>query len=65
MPISFDGTARVPETLPRLPCGGLPRWDYASGYAYRCEDCGAIIGSIGQSDECNIINKLHDDLEEL
>lgn len=56
MPISFDGTTVVPEYLPRMACGGTPQWDDGSGYSYRCMDCGAVIGSIGQSKECADIN---------
>jgi hypothetical protein len=56
MPVAFDGT-QVPETLQKLACGGTPRWDEGSGYAYRCDDCMAVIGSIGQSDRCKVINK--------
>lgn len=56
MPIAFDGT-RVPELLPVMPCGGQPRFDHQSGYAYRCEDCMAVLGSIAQSDRCKELNK--------
>ena len=35
-----------------LPCGGLAYFDHNSGISYRCEDCGAVVGSIGQPREC-------------
>lgn len=36
----------------RLPCGGTAYFDVGSGISYRCEDCGAVVGSIGQPREC-------------
>ena len=56
MPRAFDGT-RVPERLDRMPCGGVPEWDYPSECSYRCNECNAIIGSMGQSDRCKELNK--------
>jgi hypothetical protein len=40
--------------LPRieLPCGGIAYFDETSGISYRCEVCGAVVGSIGQPREC-------------
>lgn len=35
-----------------LPCGGTAYWDETSGISYRCEDCGAVVGSIGQPRKC-------------
>ena len=35
-----------------LPCGGIAYWDEASGIAYRCELCNAVVGSIGQPRRC-------------
>lgn len=35
-----------------LPCGGQATFDYPAGYGYRCEDCGAVLGSIGQPQRC-------------
>lgn len=35
-----------------LPCGGRAVFDEASGISYRCEDCGAVVGSIGQLRSC-------------
>jgi hypothetical protein len=34
-----------------LPCGGTAYFDHDSGISYRC-DCGAVVGSIGQSRSC-------------
>lgn len=51
MAISFEGTF-VPDTLPALPCGGVPYFDHDSGYAYRCDACLAVIGSVGMPVKC-------------
>jgi hypothetical protein len=34
------------------PCGGVARFDEGSGFGYRCEDCNAVLGSIGQPSSC-------------
>ena len=36
----------------KLPCGGTAYFDESSGCSYRCINCMATIGSIGQSQEC-------------
>jgi hypothetical protein len=36
----------------KLPCGGVAYLDESSGISYRCELCGATVGSIGQSQHC-------------
>ena len=36
----------------RLPCGGTAYFDESSGISYRCEDCGAVVGSIGMPQYC-------------
>jgi hypothetical protein len=48
---AFDDTV-VPYRLPRMNCGGVPEFDLDSGHAYRCDTCGAVIGSIGQPKSC-------------
>jgi hypothetical protein len=35
-----------------LPCGGVAYFDFSSGISYRCENCGAVVGSIGQPRQC-------------
>jgi hypothetical protein len=35
-----------------LPCGGEANFDYSSGISYRCETCGAVVGSVGQPRSC-------------
>lgn len=35
-----------------LPCGGTAYFDTSSGISYRCEDCMAVVGSIGQPQQC-------------
>lgn len=41
-----------PMDVMKLPCGGIAYFDEDSGISYRCEVCGAVVGSIGQPDEC-------------
>lgn len=36
----------------RLPCGGTAFFDEGAGYGYRCWDCMAVVGSIGQPQHC-------------
>ena len=36
----------------KLPCGGRAIFDQSSGISYRCEDCMAVVGSIGQPQRC-------------
>ena len=33
-----------------LPCGSRAWFD--GGFCYRCEDCFAVVGSVGQPDRC-------------
>ncbi len=41
------------STLPPLPCGGVPTLDPESScYAYRCDKCFAVVGSIGMPQDC-------------
>jgi hypothetical protein len=35
-----------------LPCGGMASFDHSSGCSHRCEDCLAVVGSIGQPRSC-------------
>ena len=35
-----------------LPCGGVAEFDESSGISYRCLDCMAVVGSIGQPQSC-------------
>lgn len=55
MAISIHGD-HVPDRLPTMKCGGTPEFDHGSGYAYRCNYCGAVIGSMGQPKECKEMN---------
>lgn len=48
--------AMVPYRLKEMPCGGTPLFDIDSGYAYRCDLCNAVIGSVGQPTSCKQIN---------
>lgn len=47
---AFDGS---PTPLYQyLPCGNRATFDHDSGMSYRCDQCWAVVGSIGQSQEC-------------
>lgn len=35
-----------------LPCGGRAYFDFDSGISYRCRNCYAVVGSIGQPPAC-------------
>lgn len=45
-----------------LPCGGEACFDVASGIGYRCESCGAVVGSIGQPQACKEAANKYDTL---
>ena len=45
------GWAREMKPI-KLPCGGRAVFDESSGISYRCEDCMAVVGSIGQPQRC-------------
>jgi hypothetical protein len=42
--------------MERLRCGGTAVFDAESGISYRCTECLAVIGSIGQPERCKRIN---------
>jgi len=41
-----------PMDVMHLPCGGRAVFDEDSGISYRCELCGAVVGSMGQPQRC-------------
>jgi hypothetical protein len=43
-----------------LPCGGTAYFDEGAGYGYRCGDCMAVVGSIGQPRSCVEESKKYD-----
>ena len=49
----------------KLPCGGEAFFDHDSGCSYRCLDCMATIGSIGQSQECKDAAQMYANWETL
>lgn len=49
----------------RLPCGGTAYFDESSGISYRCEDCGAVVGSIGMPADCRDEMKKWENWEKL
>lgn len=40
------------STILKLPCGGIAHFDDGAGYGYRCENCMAVLDSIGQPRRC-------------
>jgi hypothetical protein len=48
-----------------LPCGGHAVFDHSSGCSYRCLDCLATIGSIGQPRSCKEQAEKYDRWKEL
>lgn len=48
-----------------LPCGGVAYWDESSGISYRCEVCGAVVGSIGQPQSCKEEAQKYENWEKL
>lgn len=48
-----------------LPCGGTAIFDESSGISYRCLNCTAVVGSIGQPQECKDEAKKWDAWEQL
>ena len=60
---AFDGS---PTPLYQyLPCGNRATFDHASGMSYRCDTCGAVVGSIAQPRECKEEAKKYDVLKAL
>ena len=49
----------------KLPCGGTAYFDNDSGYSYRCVDCMAVVGSIGQPQSCKDAVQMYDNWEAL
>ena len=48
-----------------LPCGGVAYFDENSGISYRCEHCGAVVGSVGQPQHCKDTAQKYDNWEAL
>ena len=49
----------------RIPCGATAAFDESSGISYRCEHCGAVVGSIGQPRECKEAAEQYELMEKL
>jgi hypothetical protein len=49
----------------RLPCGGTAFFDQDSGISYRCWDCMAVVGSIGQPQSCKDAVQKYDNWQRL
>lgn len=63
MNIYEENTKSLPEIY--LPCGGIANFDHDSGISYRCEICGAVVGSIGQPQQCKDEQKKWDNWKKL
>ncbi len=48
-----------------LPCGGTAYFDEGAGYGYRCGDCMAVVGSIGQPQHCKDVAQKYKNWEKL
>lgn len=46
-----------------LLCGASASFDYSSGIAYRCNECGAVLGSIGMPRECKDLYDMERSME--
>lgn len=49
----------------QLPCGGTAYFDEGAGYGYRCWDCMAVVGSIGQPQSCKDAAQKYDNWKAL
>jgi hypothetical protein len=60
---AFDGS---PTPLYQfLPCGNRATFDHGSGMSYRCDQCWAVVGSIGQPQACVDEADKYDNWEQL
>lgn len=48
-----------------LPCGGRAVFDESAGFGHRCEDCMAVVGSIGQPRSCKDEAKKYENWEQM
>lgn len=48
-----------------LPCGSRARWDTESEMGYRCMDCFAMVGSVGQPQHCQEAAQMYANLKTL
>lgn len=48
-----------PDVL-HLPCGSTARQDFSAEFSYRCDNCGAVPGSIGQPLHCRELTKKYE-----
>lgn len=58
------------ESLPiytsiATPCGATAYFDIGSGIGYRCEECMAIIGSMGMPRECKDLMEMDEIVDKL
>ena len=53
------------DTNMKLPCGGTAYLDQELGISYRCMDCFAVVGSVGQPQSCVDEAKKYENWEKL
>lgn len=58
------GSSYIPLTT-ITPCGAIAYFDEGSGIGYRCEECMAIIGSIGMQRECKDLMEMDEIIDKL
>lgn len=46
-------------------CGNTAYFDWSSGCAHRCEECGAVIGSVGMPRECKALYEMEEVVNKL
>ena len=60
-PIKFS-SLNQPITLL---CGNIAVFDMSSGISYRCENCSAVVGSVGMPKECQSLYEMERMVEKL
>ena len=66
----YNGTNGIPYTLGDykplvLLCGATASFDTASGIAYRCNSCGAVVNSIGMPKRCKELYEMEKVIDKL
>lgn len=48
----MNQTTKSREKPIKLLCGAMASFDEDSGFSYRCDSCGAVVGSLGMPSRC-------------
>ena len=54
----------IPQTI-TIACGSTADFDDGAGYGYRCNSCGAVIGSVGMPRVCYDLEKAEQEKKEI